>query len=96
MKGSKKNGMFLYFGCVFLEILKAQLSKANYQDQESKNVLRLCLQLRWLSEYLRHKSSLFSSVRHFLASVPSLNHRFWVTESRLEKPKSAAGADDCL
>lgn len=26
--------MFVYFGCVFLEILKAQISKANYQDRK--------------------------------------------------------------
>lgn len=26
--------MFVYFGCVFLEVLKAQISKANYQDRK--------------------------------------------------------------
>lgn len=94
--------MFAYFGCVFLELLKAQISKANYRDQKHEflshdSVFKTYDFAASLSlSIVQNKSSLFFSAHCCLASAHSLNHGSWVTESRPEKQKSADGADDCL
>ena len=35
--------MFVYFGCVFLELFRAQISKANYGDQKLEFLPPDCL-----------------------------------------------------
>lgn len=78
--------MFVYFGCVFLEVVKAQISKANYQEQKHEFLPHDCVFKTYDFAGSLYKSSLFFSVRRCLASAHSLNHKSWVTESRLEKP----------
>lgn len=93
--------MFVYFGCVFLEVLKAQISKANYQKQKHEFLPHDCVFKTYdfagslhLSIYLQIFTVLLCPpLSRFSPQLKSqiLGHRVQTREA-----ESADGTGDCL